>query len=481
MKLQAERSWIGPHENRFILATCLLLVLLIGLPSLFSIKLMILVSPVLLGACFMLFSVQRTLLVLLLMNIVLPVKVLMKLRLAGGLQLQEVLLLVALVFALIELIYRRGLILRTSGADLPVLMFFAATLLAGVVGAVHGNDLALLLREIRFPLYYMIFFLVTNFVDSKTALGIFLAVLVLAGLIVSAEYILEFVGAIDLSTGTRFIRVARLQGLILPLALLFIINQLIYAPHRYGRLVLIGVLLPIGLAFILTVGRGMWAGVGAALITTVGMHHFNQSRAQRSAWRTVLLIAAILLVIGSTVFLFQSFTGSNVGAHVMERSRAFTDPQANIHILGRLFAYSTALDAIAQHPILGNGQGSTLTFPIFNPTSERFEIWSMWTLDNLYLTLLWKMGLIGLAIFAWLSLRILQLSYQTFKFTDDPQTRSFASGSIAALVSMFVLGLSNGSMANRRFTLVFGILFGMIAVVASDFSPGSTASQKDRK
>ena len=66
MNLQAERSWIGPRANRLLLAVCLVLVLLVGLPSLFSIKLMVLVSPVLLGACFMLFSVQRTLLVLLL-------------------------------------------------------------------------------------------------------------------------------------------------------------------------------------------------------------------------------------------------------------------------------------------------------------------------------------------------------------------------------------------------------------------------------
>ena len=125
MNLQTKRSWIGPCENRFLLSICLLLVLLIGLPSLFSIKLMLLVSPVLLGACFMLCSVHPTLIDLLLVNIVLPVKVLMKLRLAGGLQLQEVLFLAALVFALIELIYRRGLSLRTSGADLPLLMFFA--------------------------------------------------------------------------------------------------------------------------------------------------------------------------------------------------------------------------------------------------------------------------------------------------------------------------------------------------------------------
>jgi hypothetical protein len=480
MNQQAGLGWIRPDDHRLLLAVCLVLVLLIGLPSLFSIKLMVLVSPVLLGACFMLFSVQRTLLVLLLLTIILPAKVLEKLRFAGGLQLEEVLFLMALVFALVELVYRRALALRTSGADLPTLAFFAATLLSATVGLLHDNALSQILRDIRFPFYYMIFFLVTNFVDAKAALRLFLAVLVLAGFAVSAEYILEFLGAIDLSDGTNFVRVARLQGIILPIALLFIINQFIYDPRRYGRLVLLGVLLPIGLAFILTMGRGMWAGFAGGLLTVVGLYYFGQPTARRrSTWRTILLIAAILVVLGSTVFLFQRFTGSNIGAHMLERSRSFVDPERDIHVLGRLFAYSTALEAIAQYPVLGNGQGATLTFPIFNPTSDRFEIWSAWSLDSLYLTLLWKMGLIGLTIFAWLSLRILRLSYRTFKYTSDPHTRSFASSSMAALVAMLILGVSNGSMVNGRFSLVFGIMFGMIAVVASGLSPGSTPPRED--
>ena len=36
---------------------------------------------------------------------------------------------------------------------------------------------------------------------------------------------------------------------------------------------------------------------------------------------------------------------------------------------------------------------------------------------------------------------------------------------MAILVAMAVLGISNGSMVNGRFALVFGVLFGLIAVV----------------
>ncbi len=481
MTVQAEFGWVRPDNKLLILVVCLSLVLLIGLPALFSIKWMALVGPVLLGICFILFSVQRTLLVLLLLNIVLPVKVLTKLRLPGGFQLQETLFLVALAFALIELIHRRSLTIRSSSADLPVLVFFLAILSSTVVGLARDTPFSLVLYDVRFPLYYMVFFLVTNFVDAKTALRIFLVVFALAGLIVSVEYILEFLDAIDLSVGTRFVRVARLQGIILPIALLFIINQFIYDPRRYGRLVLLGLLLPIGLAFVLTVGRGMWVAFGIGLITIACLHYYNQPTGRRSPWRTLLLILAILVVLGATVALFQGLTGTAVDAHVLERSRTFVDYQRDLHVLGRLISYSNALQAIAQHPFLGNGLGSSLTFPTFNPSKGRFEIWTTWSLDSLYLMLLWKMGLVGLVAAAWLGLRMLRLSYRTFRHTDDPSGRAFASGATAVLMAMYTLGLSDGSMINGRFALVHGILFGMIAVVASGRMPAPAAANLAEK
>ena len=467
MSFASETGWARPDNWRLLLAVCLGQVVLITLPALWSLPYIGLLSAGLLGLCFAMFSVERTLLVLVFLNIVVPFKVLMLLRLPGGLRLQEVLLLAALGFALIDLLYRRGLALRTSHADLPVFAFLSATLLSTIVGLMHGHSLSLILRDVRYPLYYLVFFLVTNFVDRKAVLRVFLPLFVLAGLVVSIEYILEFLGAIDLSMGVRFIRVARLQGVILPLALLFIVNQLIYdTPGRYRRAVLFLGLVPIGLAFVLTVGRAMWVAFGVGLVATVWLHNLDQPATRRGVWRTALLIFTLLAFLGTTVFLFQRFTGTAITAHAVERSRTFVDYGRDIHVLGRLLSYAAAQEAIVQHPLLGNGQGATLTFPAFNPERERFEIWTTWSLDSLYLTLWFKMGLIGLAGFAWMGLRALRLSYRTFRYAQEPRIRAFAGGAVAILVAMAVLGISNGSMVNGRFALVFGVLFGLIAVVA---------------
>ena len=460
-------QWFRPDNNLLLLSVCLTLVLVVGGPSLFSIEMMSLVAPVLIGISFVLFSVQRTLIVLLLLNIVLPVKVLMQLRLVGGLQFQEILILVALLFASIELIYRRSLSVRRTEVDFPVLIFGIVVLCSAAVGMLNGNSLSVLFRDLRFPLYYLVFFLVTNFVDSRAASRLFVALLIFSGLVVSVEYILEFLGAIDLSAGTRFVRVARLQGLILPVALLLIVNQFIYDPKQFGRPLLFSLFLPIGLAFVLTVGRGMWVAFAVGLLS-VAWFHRGLSGERRGTWRTAIVILSVVGVLATTVAAFQSFTGAAVSAHALERSRTFVDIERDVHVLGRLFSYSNVAEAILQHPILGGGQGATLTFPIFNATEERFQVWTVWTVDNLYLMLLWKMGLIGLLAASWLGWRMLRSCLRTLRGTTDPTVRAFSGGALAVLIAMFTLGLSDGSMIHGRFALVFGVLFGLIAVTAEE-------------
>ena len=457
--------WVRPDNNLLLFASCTGLVLLVGIPALFSIKLMSLVGPALVVSCYALFSVQRTLLVLLLLNIALPAKIVMKLRLAHF-QPQETVFLIAAGFAVVHLIHRNSLDIRRTEADLPALAFGLVTVGSAAVGLLYDNALTVILRDVRFPLYYMVFFLVTNFVDERVALRHFVMVIVLSGLIVSAEYILEFLGAIDLSAGAKFFRVARLHGVILPITLLLLIAQFTYDHRRYGRWFLLALFVPVALAFVLTVGRGMWVSFGVGLVTLSWLHHRAQRSSSPSPWRTAILALAVIVVIGGTVAVFQRFTGAAIGAHALERSRTFVDYERDIHVLGRLFSYTTALEAIQERPLFGHGQGATLTFPVFNSESSRFEMWTVWTLDSLYLMLLWKMGLVGLLIAAWLALRILRLSFQTFTHAADAGTRALAAGATAVLVAMYTFGLSDGSMIHGRFALVFGVIFGLVAVVA---------------
>ncbi len=128
----------------------------------------------------------------------------------------------------------------------------AIALLSGLVGLYRGHEISTILRNLRFPLYYIAFFLVVQSVDARTVVRVFVPLLVVSGVVVSLEYILEFLGAIDLSAGQRFVRVGRRQGLVLPVALLLVANQYVHDPRRWGRTVLLGIFAIIGLSLVLT-------------------------------------------------------------------------------------------------------------------------------------------------------------------------------------------------------------------------------------
>ena len=134
--------------------------------------------------------------------------------------------------------------------------------------------------------------------------------------------------------------------------------------------------------------------------------------------------------------------------------------------MSRLLGYGEALESIQERPILGSGQGSTVTSYTFDIDSKQFERWISWTLDSLYLTLWMKMGLPGLIAFVFLCTKIVSLSSYTLKHSEDPRLKAFGASSICVLAAFLVLGLSDGTMVNGRFALLFGMLFGCVAVVA---------------
>jgi hypothetical protein len=458
-------TWFRPDNRWLLVGACLSLALLIGVPALWSVKHMVLACGAVLVVGSVLFSVERSLFLLLFLNIVLPIKILLVMRLPGGLRFQEGLLLAVIVFALIDLIYTKGLTLRLSRADIPLLTFLGATCLSLSIGLLRGNESWLAMRDVRYPFYYVAFFLVTNFFTERQVLNRLVPLLMVAALGVSIGYILEFIGAIDLSVGTSFVRVVRLHGLILPIALLFMINQLLHDPKRYPRPLLIALFLPIGIALVLTVGRSMWIALGVGLIVSVYLREFTLPRNQQRIGRSLFIILSMLVLMGLSVFFLQRITGASIGAQVAARSNVFLDIAQAPTFMARFFSYSAALEAISNHPLLGSGQGATITFPIYNFDHGYFETWTTWTLDSLYLTLLFKMGVVGLVAFIWLCLRLLGMAYHTFVQRPEPQVKAFAASAFAFLCGFGVLGLSDASMVNGRFALVYAVLFGMIAVL----------------
>ncbi len=468
---------VRPNNRALLGCVVLIQVALICAPIYVVPRLFWVIPAVACGMAFFLFSVERSLSLLLIATVVLPASALAELVLPGGLRLQEGLFLLVCFFAVIDWVYRRGLRIERTAVDGAVLLFLFVTVFSIGVGFLYGNAATVIWRDVRFPLYYIAFFAVSHFVSARSVLRYYAPLLVLLGLVVSFEYVLEFIGAIDLSVGDRFVRVARLQGMILPVALLLIVAELVWAPRRWGKPLLLLLFFPVGLAFILTVGRSMWAVFIIGLVCIAYMQ--GRLRGGRSRWRAAALVVVILALLAGTVFFFQRFTGASISAQVFERSRSLVEYEDNVHVLGRLFSYAVAIEAIGEHPLMGHGQGKTLMVLNFNEKMLRFEWTRAWTLDSLYLTLLLKMGTLGTAAFLWLYGRIMLLSWRTFYRCSDPHVRSFCAAVFALLMGMLALGLGNASMINGRFALVYAVLFGMVAVVARDVQEGALRARTE--
>ena len=454
---------LAPDNRRLVAAAAVLAALATAVPMLLlgTALHVVLAAGALVAAALILFSPRRTLAVLVVVTAVLPAHLVDAARLPLGLRPWEILLLAGILFAVIDLAAFERWRLRRTSADGLVAAFLLLALVSGVVGFWHGNEAVL--RNLRYPMYYGVFFLVLHAARPGDGARLFAPLMVLAGVVVSAEFLLEFLGAIDPAAGERFVRVSRRQGIVLPVALLMLANGFVHDPRRWSRPLAAALFLFIGLGFAITLGRGMWAAFGLGLLVTVWLWHRSQPAAGRRVWKAALLTVGVVAALVLSALAFQRLTGASLSAHAVERSRTFLDVGRDIQVVSRFLGYASALEQIRGHPFLGGGQGATVTAWSFDPEAGRFETWTAWTVDNLYLTLWLKMGLAGLLLFPWLCLHVGRRALRLCR-SGDPATRAFAAGCAATLAAMALLGLSDGSMMNGRFAVLFGILFGLVMV-----------------
>ena len=88
--------------------------------------------------------------------------------------------------------------------------------------------------------------------------------------------------------------------------------------------------------------------------------------------------------------------------------------------------------------------------------------------DNVYLTILLRMGIVGLAAFLWIYLRGLRLAYRLFQQSDDADTRFFAASFFAVYSAMLVYGVADSTMMTTRLIFIHAASLGVLAQLSSE-------------
>jgi O-antigen ligase len=464
-------SWIRPRNRKLVAAVCLAQVLFVVLPFFKGEAAPIIAALVLVSTVALLGSVTLAVLYLCVVAAVVPTKLFDDhLLLPMGFKFYEGLFVVVAGLATLNWLGERHLAWRRpTRLDRPLMAFLALLAFSVALGLWYGQPVSQVLRDVRYPLSYALFFVVTGFFDLKAS-RTFLWLLAISSAVVGVEYLGEFLNVVNLSISGSFYRVFRIEGLMLPIGTLGITALLLYDTSLHRRAFAAIGAIPVVLALVLTVGRGMWVALAFGLFL-LGVLAFLEYRSGDRSLRQLGALVMIPVLVVATAFVFQRATRTGVGSVALERLASGINYEEDPSVVGRMGSYKIAVERFLERPLLGGGHGVTVTYLIPDPV-EPFVL-TTGQVDNVYLTILMRMGVVGFAVFVWVFVKGLLIAYRLFRDTSSPQVRQFCATFIAVYGAMLVYGLADVTMMGNRLIFWHAAFLGILARLDATWREGA--------
>lgn len=128
-----------------------------------------------------------------------------------------------------------------------------------------------------------------------------------------------------------------------------------------------------------------------------------------------------------------------------------------------LIEYTSSITNI----LFGTGQGSFTAVtgkyaPLYDPGSA-----TIYNAHNIYILILFEMGLIGIILFLSIISIFLKKSIRIFRVTADEYKKSLSIGLMLGLIALLIQGLVDHAIWGQGFKLILFIYFGLIAIIQS--------------
>jgi len=375
-----------------------------------------------------------------------------------------------------------------TSLDLPLLVFYAVTLLATVISLLQSTvDVQTALRETRSLTYYLSFFIVTNLVRERRQLNLLINGFFLLAVIVAITMIAQFLlgtsvqilpGNVDnlVTMGSIYEGVTRIipPGLSILLisfvALISIMVQEKFKPLNW--LIFIQCCL-LGLAVILTFLRSYWAALIFVFFILIFIIRWIDLQRLIKWALLIICIAAILLFIAFAEP--DSRSAKLVGASMDRFSTLINtgtfqgeDSSLNWRMIENEYAFS----AIASHPWLGLGMGFTYRpsdprLDQRDPGLQPFDFRKF--IHNGHLWILLQSGVLGYISLMWLSIAYLIRGFRSWQHIVNINFRGVVLGFTLVYLAVLISAVVNSTFMNWYWSAPIGIIMGINEVVLLKF------------
>jgi len=327
-----------------------------------------------------------------------------------------------------------------------LLIFFGLIVLNFIRGLYRGYERDFLIDEtikyLFYPVTYYFFLLVFS---EKKDLGIIRRVFeysIILTSIVSLEVIAMY---LFITKGGRVLtRFGNVIMIGLLIALTFIRFRSV-APITKIYYYLSIVLMSIGI--MLTMQRSIWIATAASVVVL----YFLDLISRKVSFKESLLKLIILcILLFSVVYVFNKISLDTEA--LVGRTENMQKGQIDYSLAIRIYTFLKVLDITKDELLLGRGLGDAAYFPLLTSKIKNL-------VDNSFVALFWKMGVLGLAIFLilysmalWKLIRIIMLSI-------DPVVKSISIIIFSVFIGQLINSLACVALTQYHYNFIWAMFF----------------------
>lgn len=245
----------------------------------------------------------------------------------------------------------------------------------------------------------------------------------IAGLIISLQMFYYY---FTVTIGKRVLtRQANLLLISLDIALIYIFYL---SKTVMGKILMCILALIYSLGIILYMQRSLWIGTIVSLISLI---IFMQTKIIVNKRKNIFVLILVALIFFVAINSYKYFAlNTNI---LEERTKNIEKGKQDFSIATRLLSYMQVLRKIKENPIIGKGIGDSIITPYLNQRVRGI-------VDNSYLVVVWKLGLLGFLIFLLIYIKFFSQLCKIINKSQNSFNRIFA----IMIISVFLGHLVNG-------------------------------------
>jgi len=340
-------------------------------------------------------------------------------------------------------VYKELAAFRSTPLHTPIALFMAVSLLATFLGMVMGSVsfASGLFFNLKVFEYFIIFFMVVNYVKEERDVKTFVILMLLVAFLVNLYALYQVPSGMRVSAPFEG-EMGEPNTLGGYLIIIISVALALFLLRSFGQRTnfLIPLLVLSGAIMMFTQSRGSWLGL---IFMSAPFMLLSPKRPFFIAGAVLLIIALPYIAPESTK---ERFAGTFRAEPFFARTEQFMGVELDPSASERLTSYKKGFQLWKKQPVLGYGV-----------TGAGF-------IDPQFLRVLVETGIIGLAFFSFLLWRMALFLWDTYGAVDDPFFKALALGMLGALTGLIGHSISASSFIIVRIMEPFWFLMGLVAV-----------------